>query len=184
MRSIEETGAKYPPAHCRIDCRKGRQMMSPLIEKHPSSPRGDCGARSVVLSLSIPEIPPPKNESDIQETHSAQREQLQVVTVSDTLGKRPPSGSLRAAHPLWCGGHISTAHCFSHRRTLSLLSNILSLLLFMADPQQSTSSHLLHLPRLLLGRAQRASYRPISHGEVWWQASSFTLARLCLSIQS
>lgn len=96
-------------------------------------------------SLSPSQKFPKKNESDIQENHSAQREQLQVVTVSDTLGKRPPSGSLRGwlLTSLWCGGHISTAHCFSHHPTLSLLSNILSLLLFTADPQQSTSSYLL-----------------------------------------
>lgn len=103
-----------------------------------------------------------------------------------TLGKCLPPGSLRSwlLTSLCCGVHISTAHCFSHRHTLSLLSNILSLLLFRADPQQSTSSHLFHLHRLLLGRAPRTSYRPICHGEVWWQTSSFTLVRLCLLIQS
>lgn len=181
MRSIEETGAKYQPPHCRIDCQKGRQMMSPLIEKHLSSPRGDCGARSVVLSLHPRNSQ--KNESDIQENHSAQQEQLQVVTMSDTLGKCPPLGSLRGwlLTSLWCGGHISTAHCFSHHHTLSFLSNILSLLLTLSSPPAPICSH---LPRLLLRRAPRTSYRPISHGEVWWQTSSFTLVRLCLSIQS
>lgn len=92
---------------------------------------------------------------------------MQMVAVSDMPQEVPVprqhEGLAPHASVVW--GHFSASLAASwDRPTLSLLPNTLSLLIFRADPQQPTSSHLFHPQCLLLLKAG-TSLQGVADGE-------------------